>query len=1031
MQYQFLTIPLLLYLMIFFLVPLSSAQIIIPINYENLSDVTDFGAIGDGSHNDQQAVQNCIDEVSKQGGGIVHFPLGRWMTSQIYLKDNVILKFEEKCTIAGQIMVRDVKNVGIIGSEDEWVFIDAPIRFLNSKNILLKNIFTREDWWPRDCQGIRMENIKLEWPMERQANGDGITFVNCKDVFGRNLDITANDDVWCLKRTAINIHLTNSVLCSRQASSFKIGTESDGIFKNISVTNCIFYNSTRAGINIESVDGADIDNLYFSDIQMYNVAAPLFINLGYRNRYGKGKIGSIKNVTIANIKYVGMRNEELTGSLGSSIHGLPGHKLENITISNVHFVYKGGGTKADAHREIPEHETFYPEFDIFGRLPAYGLYVRHVKGLTLRDMTVGISNPDLRPALVVEDVEDLKVEGFAPQAYIGRSEYYDPLTNKPSQLGLHQQGTTHTWHNPPWDDFERPEPSIRLFQVRNAIITNCQTPMNTHFVELVGDQTDNIALISNNLTHSPFPPYKISSEVKGQISLSPLTTVTFNDLLISSFNANESIPVKVAVQNQGKKGYAKAELILDNQIVDRAWIWLEKNQSQTIELETPKLYEEKTYQISIDNLSESVKLIPASGQFEFSNLELPSIGATGESFSVKVCVKNIGSQEKSDQMILFVDEKELQSENVTLKPGEETVVNFHVNLNEAGTFQLAVAGLMKTISINPIWIDENKNDQIDSNDLNFSTFKEAIAKANEGEQILVKPGYYEINAEDLPIRVNKKNLIIKSVSGAEKTIIETKNANEMMRKQHSIFYVSAEGVQIKGFTMKGAWSNVCLDSVKGCVVSDNFFDFSKRHHVYLENAKNCVVKNNKSRAALYSFLGMTNCQECLIEDNYNHEDPCGMIVRNSQNNIFRRNHFDGLAWYGITFHSSDNNLIEDNLFEAGRINGLQFRTKSCKNKVIKNTFRNHIKEAILLDTESRDNLIHQNNIVGNKGLAVTNETPFLLDATQNWWGSPDGPSGAANGTGDSVDSNVKFKSWLKAPIKNSWTNTIPVVNHWH
>ena len=134
---------------------------------------------------------------------------------------------------------------------------------------------------------------------------------------------------------------------------------------------------------------------------------------------------------------------------------------------------------------------------------------------------------------------------------------------------------------------------------------------------------------------------------------------------------------------------------------------------------------------------------------------------------------------------------------------------------------------------------------------------------------------------------------------------------------------------------------------------------------------------------------------------------------------------------GITFHGSDDNIIEDNLFEAGRINGLQIRSGSKGNRIIKNTFRNHIKEAILIDSDSKDNQIHNNNIVGNKGLAFCNETPFTIDTPNNWWGSPDGPSGAGDGSGDYVDTKVQYKPWLKTPVKNRWEDRKPVVYHWH
>lgn len=59
---------------------------------------TDFAAKGDGSTDDSQAIQNAIDNVSTNGGGIVFFPAGTYMHTSFTLKQDVILKGEDKST---------------------------------------------------------------------------------------------------------------------------------------------------------------------------------------------------------------------------------------------------------------------------------------------------------------------------------------------------------------------------------------------------------------------------------------------------------------------------------------------------------------------------------------------------------------------------------------------------------------------------------------------------------------------------------------------------------------------------------------------------------------------------------------------------------------------------------------------------------------------------------------------------------------------------------------------------------------------
>ena len=106
--------------------------------------------------------------------------------------------------------------------------------------------------------------------------------------------------------------------------------------------------------------------------------------------------------------------------MGSSIAGLPDHRIENVSLSHLQFVYEGGGMAGDAARPIPEKAESYPEGWMFGTLPAWGLYCRHVRGLKLDHITLQLAAPDARHAVVFDDVEDLDVNAldcaFSPGA---------------------------------------------------------------------------------------------------------------------------------------------------------------------------------------------------------------------------------------------------------------------------------------------------------------------------------------------------------------------------------------------------------------------------------------------------------------------------------------------------------------------------------------------------------------------------------------------------------------------------------------
>jgi len=152
-------------------------------------------------------------------------------------------------------------------------------------------------------------------------------------------------------------------------------------------------------------------------------------------------------------------------SIGCSITGLPGHAIENVTLSNIHLGLDGGGVGEDASRQIPEKPGSYPESTMFGRLPAYGFFCRHVKGLRFHNLQIETSDADHRHAIVFDDVDETVL-----------------------------------------DDLDAPFASgaagmIRCTNSRNIFIRNCQPPDGTElFLDLQGPQTDNILLMSNDLS---------------------------------------------------------------------------------------------------------------------------------------------------------------------------------------------------------------------------------------------------------------------------------------------------------------------------------------------------------------------------------------------------------------------------------------------------------------------------------------------------------------------------------------------------
>jgi len=179
----------------------------------------------------------------------------------------------------------------------------------------------------------------------------------------------------------------------------KMGTESNGGFRNIAISNCVF--ESCQGLAIESEDGAQVEGITFTGITMRDIrSAPLFLRLGTRLRGPAGtKPGIMRRIILSNIVSSG------ASPLPSILSGVPGHAIEDIKISDVYLEQVGGGTAAMAAIEPEEREAAYPEPNMFGDLPATGFFVRHLRNLEMTNVEIATRAPDARPAFWLNDVE--------------------------------------------------------------------------------------------------------------------------------------------------------------------------------------------------------------------------------------------------------------------------------------------------------------------------------------------------------------------------------------------------------------------------------------------------------------------------------------------------------------------------------------------------------------------------------------------------------------------------------------------------
>lgn len=416
-----------------------------------LFSVRDFGATGGGRQPDTKALQAAIDACATAGGGVVYLPPGKYLSGTIFLKSNISLVLETAAVLLGSANQSDYPSVqpGLRSYTDVYVHqsllygenldhvailghgtIDGQgaqfpgpyrtrpyiIRMVNCTNVEVAGIHLKDSpMWVQHylaCSDVHLHGLTVRSVCN--ANNDGIDIDACERVLISDCNIVSGDDSIVLKSTTTrscrDVTVSNCVLSSR-CNAFKLGTESVGGFQNIAFSNCAVYDTRLSGIALETVDGAILENVNLSGITMRNVKSAIFLRLGNRARppyegAPQPGMGALRNVVITNVQADG------ADKVGCAIAGLPGRPIEDVTLQDIRIRFAGGGTKRDASREAPEAAEAYPEYNIFGTLPAFGFYCRHVRGLRFDRAHVSRETPDDRPAFVCEDVEALTVSGF-------------------------------------------------------------------------------------------------------------------------------------------------------------------------------------------------------------------------------------------------------------------------------------------------------------------------------------------------------------------------------------------------------------------------------------------------------------------------------------------------------------------------------------------------------------------------------------------------------------------------------------------
>jgi hypothetical protein len=450
-------------------------------------DITAFGAKGDGTTLNTSAIQNAIDACHAAGGGTVMVPSGVFVTGSLRLKSRVTLKITKDAVLRGSpniadytvetaelhwgafwrfaasqwrqclIYAEDAEEIGIEGpgtidgqgGSERKVFPNAKdprrpmlVRLVGCRKVTVRDVKLLD---PASFTTffVRSEDIHIERVTIRSRNspnGDGLDFDGCKRVRIKDCDLDTGDDgigpkVFHPDWPNEDFEISGCRITSRW-HAIRVGAESIAPIRRLTMRDCGFT-QCQGGIKIEASEGALLEGLSFSGIEMKQVCQPIMVlasrfAFSAHNKSARPPVGRIRNVRFADIRAVagvgddiGLKGKSGTDDpfkrLCSAVVSLPGTHIEDVSFKNIDLTFPGGGTAEQASRldigellESTNYMKWAVPFD--GELPASALYLRHVKGVRLEKVRLAVEQPDARAFIAGDDVQGLTLHGVVGRA---------------------------------------------------------------------------------------------------------------------------------------------------------------------------------------------------------------------------------------------------------------------------------------------------------------------------------------------------------------------------------------------------------------------------------------------------------------------------------------------------------------------------------------------------------------------------------------------------------------------------------------
>lgn len=234
---------------------------------------------------------------------------------------------------------------------------------------------------------------------------------------------------------------------------------------------------------------------------------------------------------------------------------------------------------------------------------------------------------------------------------------------------------------------------------------------------------------------------------------------------------------------------------------------------------------------------------------------------------------------------------------------------------------------------------------------------------------------------------------------------------------HGIFLNGTSNGAVVGCTLTGNIFGVFLYRSYHCTIANNTLTGNNFGIAFLFSDNNTISGNAASGNRQFG-INLDSSSGNTISGNGASQNDCGIFLGLSASNTIAGNAVTRNA-KGI-YIFSPSNTISGNVISDNSMYGVYLYSYGG-NSLSDNTIMGN-RHGVYISS-SRNNTIDHCDIFGNTGYGVYNDPSgdpvYAVDATDCWWGAPDGPGGVGGGGGDKVSVNVSYDPWLAEP----WTRT--------